>query len=100
MTQIFVGNLAHSTTEDEVRRTFERYGHVSAVRMIQDRDSGRPRGFAFVAMPRFDDAEEAINQLNGFNLAGRSITVNESQSKDSPQSTDRRTAAMSWLGQL
>jgi RNA recognition motif-containing protein len=81
MTRIFVGNLSFQTTEGEVRRQFERYGRVSSVNMMTDRNSGSPRGFAFVSM-RGEDAEEAIARLNGNSLGGRSITVNEARAKD------------------
>lgn len=82
MIRIFVGNLSFQTTEGEVRRQFERYGRVSSVKMMTDRSSGSPRGFAFVNMPGMDDAEEAIARLNGHSLGGRSITVNEARAKD------------------
>lgn len=80
MTQIFVSNLAYSTSERELRSTFEHYGRVSSVRVVLDRQTGNPRGFAFVAMPRWEDADEAITRLNGASLAGRQIIVNEAKS--------------------
>lgn len=80
MTRIFVGNLSFHTTEGEIRRQFERYGRVSSVYLMTDRNSGSPRGFAFVTMPD-EDAEEAIARLNGNSLGGRSITVNEARGR-------------------
>ena len=82
MTTIFVGNLSFQTSEGEIQRAFERHGRVSSVRMMTDRGTGTPRGFAFVQMPGMDDAEEAIVRMNGQSLGGRSITVNEARSRD------------------
>lgn len=85
MTQIFVGNLAYGVSETTLRSTFERYGRVSSVRIASDRGTGRDRGFAFITMSRFDDAEEAIARLNGAQLAGRALVVNEARER--PRST-------------
>lgn len=98
MTQIFVGNLAYTTSERELRSTFERYGRVSSVRMVLDRQTGNPRGFAFIAMPSWDDADEAITRLNGASLAGRQIVVNEAQSESS--APPRRTTSDSFWERL
>jgi cold-inducible RNA-binding protein len=82
MTSIFVGNLSYDVSEDELRSAFERYGKVSSVRIITDRTTGCPRGFAFVEMPHLDDADEAINRLHGRPLGGRSnLVVNEAESR-------------------
>ncbi|SFI45701.1 RNA recognition motif domain-containing protein [Planctomicrobium piriforme] len=83
MTNIYVGNLPYNATEYDLRTTFERYGDVSGVRMVTDQVTGRPRGFAFVKMRRFDDADEAITRLNGSSLQGRRIVVNEAADKSS-----------------
>lgn len=80
VTSIFVGNLANSTSERDLRSTFERFGRVSSVRVIHDRQTGSPRGFAFVGMPSWEDADEAIVRLNGSSLTGRQIVVNHAQS--------------------
>lgn len=82
MTSIFVGNLSYQTTEIELERAFARHGRVSSVRVMMDRGTGSPRGFAFVQMPGMDDAEEAIARMNGQSIGGRSITVNEAQSRN------------------
>ncbi len=82
MTTIFVGNLSFQTTESEVRNVFERYGRVTTVRVMTERGTGSPRGFAFVNMPGMEDAEEAIARLNGNSLGGRSMTVNEARDRD------------------
>ena len=86
MTTIFVGNLSFQTSEAEIERAFSRYGHVSSVRVMLDRASGSPRGFAFVQMPGLDDAEEAIARMNGQSISGRSITVNEARSREDSRS--------------
>jgi len=80
MTTIYVGNLPFSATEDEVRGLFERHGKVESVKMINDRETGRPRGFGFVEMDA-GEAQNAIQQLNGFQMGGRPLRVNEAQER-------------------
>lgn len=80
MTTIYVGNLPFSATEDEVRGLFERHGKVESVKMINDRETGRPRGFGFVEMAA-GEAQNAIQQLNGFQMGGRPLRVNEAQER-------------------
>ncbi len=82
MTKIYVGNLPFSTGEDEIRTLFSQHGTVESVSVITDRDTGRPRGFAFVEMPRAD-ASRAIQNLNGKDLGGRPLRVNEAQERGS-----------------
>ena len=79
MKNIFVGNLSFSTTEDSVRSYFEPYGTIDRVSIITDRDTGRSRGFAFVEMPNDAEATTAIEKLNGSDLDGRKLTVNEAR---------------------
>ncbi|MGQ9576569.1 MAG: RNA recognition motif domain-containing protein [Thermoguttaceae bacterium] len=81
MTSIYVGNLAHATTEEDLRQAFSEYGEVSAVKLIKDRETGRPRGFAFVEMPNSQEAASAIKELNLREINGRSVTVNEARPK-------------------
>jgi RNA recognition motif-containing protein len=81
MTSIYVGNLPQNATEDELRQAFGQYGTVSAVNIIKDRETGRPRGFAFVEMADGSEAANAIKQLNLSELGGRSITVDEARPK-------------------
>jgi len=81
MKNIYVGNLSFDATEDQVRSMFEAYGPVDRVSIITDRDSGQPRGFAFVEMPDDDSAGKAMEALNGSNLGGRNLTVNEARPK-------------------
>ncbi|MGA2799640.1 MAG: RNA-binding protein [Thermoguttaceae bacterium] len=81
MTSIYVGNLAHEATEDELNQVFGEFGAVTSVSIIKDRETGRPRGFAFVEMPDSNEAAEAIKQLNLREISGRPITVNEARPK-------------------
>ncbi|HTJ16829.1 MAG TPA: RNA-binding protein [Steroidobacteraceae bacterium] len=80
MSKIYVGNLPFSATETSVRELFAQHGTVESVALINDRETGRPRGFGFVEMPR-DDATRAIQNLNGQDLGGRPLKVNEAQDK-------------------
>lgn len=98
MNSIFVGNLPFTASEVELRRLFERFGHVGSVRVMTEPGSDRSRGFAFVHMPRLEDAEEAIKSLSGAEMNGRRLTVNESQdSRPARSSEDRKTARNSAL---
>ena len=81
MKNIFVGNLSFSSTEDTVRNMFERYGVVNSARIMTDRETGRSRGFAFVEMENEQEADQAIQALNGSTLDGRAINVNEARPK-------------------
>jgi cold-inducible RNA-binding protein len=78
---IYVGNLTFDATEDQVRSLFEAYGPVDKVSIITDRDSGQPRGFAFVEMTDDESATKAMEALNGTNLGGRNLSVNEARPK-------------------
>jgi len=78
---IFVGNLDFAATEAQVRSLFESYGAVDRVNLVTDRDTGRPRGFAFVEMSDEAAAERAIAALNGTDLGGRSLNINEARPK-------------------
>ncbi len=77
--RIYAGNLSYDTSEQDLRQAFEAHGEVQEVSMIQDRDTGRPKGFAFVEMPTSAEAQAAIGALNGKEFAGRTITVNEAR---------------------
>jgi cold-inducible RNA-binding protein len=81
MTSIYVGNLAHAATDDDLLQAFGQYGQVAQVNIIKDRETGRPRGFAFVEMPDGREAATAIQELNLKQIAGRAITVNEARPK-------------------
>ena len=81
MKNIYVGNLDFRTTEDELRKAFEVYGPVDKVNMVTDRDTGQPRGFAFVEMTNDPDGDKAIAGLNGTQVDGRALNVNEARPK-------------------
>ena len=76
---IYVGNLAFRTTEDDLRQLFAEYGEVSSVKIISDRETGRSRGFGFVEMPNQAEAEAAINAINDTDVGGRNLRVNEAR---------------------
>ena len=80
MTKIYVGNLPFSADESQVRQLFEQHGTVESVALINDRETGRPRGFGFVEMPRAD-AQRAIQSLNGKEMGGRPLRVIEAQER-------------------
>ncbi|SFU29591.1 RNA recognition motif. (a.k.a. RRM, RBD, or RNP domain) [Pustulibacterium marinum] len=84
---IFVGSLPYSIVEADLEEAFADYGDVTSVKIIMDRESGRSKGFGFVEMPNDDEAKKAIEELNGAEVEGRTIVVNESKPK--PQG-DRR----------
>lgn len=83
MTNIYVGNISYQTTEDDLRATFAAFGDIERVSVVTDRDTGQPRGFAFVEMSEKGAAEKAIAELNGTDVNGRTITVNEARPKPS-----------------
>jgi RNA recognition motif-containing protein len=79
---IYVGNLSYSLSESELRDAFAGFGEVSSVKVLMDRETGRSRGFGFVEMPNQSEAEAAIAQLNGKELSGRALRVNEARPKE------------------
>jgi RNA recognition motif-containing protein len=83
---IYVGNLSHQVTEDELKKAFEAFGQVTSVSIIKDKFSGESRGFGFVEMSAKTEAQSAINGLNGKELQGRPLNVNEAR----PRSESRR----------
>jgi RNA recognition motif-containing protein len=90
--KIFVGNLAFSATEHDLRQLFEPYGAVEKITIITDRDTGRSRGFGFVEMPDKSAAQAAMQGLQGTTLAGRALTVNEAR----PQAPRREPSRSRW----
>ena len=76
---IYVGNMSYDTSEDSLRSLFEEHGRVDAARVITDRDTGRSKGFGFVEMPDDGEARAAIDALNGTEVDGRTMTVNEAR---------------------
>ena len=79
--KLYIGNLPFTTTEDELRAVFERHGSVDSVNVIMDRETGRPRGFAFVEMGEASAAKDAIRALDGTDFGGRNLKVNEAQDR-------------------
>ena len=80
-TNIYVGNLTFGTTSPDLETLFEAYGEVVKAQVISDRDTGRSRGFGFVEMASGDDAAKAIEELNGKNVDGRDLTVNQAKER-------------------
>jgi RNA recognition motif-containing protein len=79
--RLYVGNLKYSTTDDQLRQMFEAHGSVSSAQVIMDRETGRSKGFGFVEMANDQDAQKAIDALNGVQVEGRPLTVNEARPK-------------------
>lgn len=77
--RIYVGNLSYSATEDDLRKAFEAFGQVESATIVMDRETGRSKGFGFVEMPAAAEAQTAIAELNGKELKGRAVTVNEAR---------------------
>ncbi len=90
MTSIYVGNLPFTASEDEVRNLFEAHGAVDTIKLITDRETGRPRGFGFVEMDQAS-AEKAIEALNGSDMGGRTLRINEARPR-----TERRPGPNRW----
>ena len=78
---IYVGNLSLETTEDDLRHAFEAFGQVRFINIVRDKDSSESRGFGFVGMPSKDEAQTAINEMNGKDLKGQTINVEEGRRK-------------------
>jgi cold-inducible RNA-binding protein len=91
MKNLYVGNLPHSTSESELRTVFEAHGAVDKISIVTDRETGRSRGFAFVEMSDAAAADKAMAALNGKEMGGRALTVNEARPKtDRPKDGPRR----------
>jgi RNA recognition motif-containing protein len=80
--KLYVGNLSYGTTDSDLRSLFEEFGSVESAQVIIDRDSGRSKGFGFVEMDNDQEAQAAINALNGKDVDGRAITVNEARPRE------------------
>jgi RNA recognition motif-containing protein len=78
---IYVGNLSHEATDDDLRQAFEAFGQVESANVIRDKFGGESRGFGFVEMPSKNEAQTAIDEMNGKDLKGRAINVNEARPK-------------------
>ncbi len=88
---IYIGNLNWSTTEDELRGLFSQYGEVSSINIVNDKFTGRSKGFGFVEMPENTGAQNAINSLNGQSFKDRNITVNEARPREERPNRERRS---------
>jgi cold-inducible RNA-binding protein len=93
---IFVGNLSFTATEQDLRQLFEAYGVVDRVNIVTDRDTGRPRGFGFVEMPDNAAANAAIQGLQGQQLAGRALNVNEAKPREPRREPRREFGRSRW----
>ncbi len=80
--KLYVGNLSYDTTEAQIRELFAQVGEISEINMITDRDTGRPKGFAFVQMATDEAAQDAIRRFNGHSLDNRALTVNEARPRE------------------
>ena len=87
---IYVGNLPYSIDRDELRGIFEQYGEVSAARVVTGRETGRSKGFGFVEMPNNDEANKAIEALNGNDIGGRKAVVNEARPREERPPREKR----------
>ena len=87
--KIYAGNLSYETTEDELKQAFEQFGQVESASIIIDKYSGKSKGFAFVEMPTEAEAKAAINGLNGQDLKGRNLNVNEARPRENRPSGGR-----------
>ncbi|MBN1158417.1 MAG: RNA-binding protein [Bacteroidales bacterium] len=87
---IYVGNLHFDLSEDELKKVFEEYGEVTTVKIITDKVSGRSRGFGFVEMVNDDEAREAIENLNGKDIKGRKLNVNQAREKENNSGRNNR----------
>jgi RNA recognition motif-containing protein len=88
---IYVGNLSFSTTESDLKSEFEAFGNVTSVSIIKDKFSGQSRGFGFIEMPNSEECKAAIIAMNGREIGGRSIKVNEARPKEDRKGGDRRS---------
>jgi RNA recognition motif-containing protein len=87
---IYVGNLSYQTTEDEIRQAFSEHGEVTSASIIKDKFSGESRGFAFVEMPNANEGRQAIQAMNGADLGGRALKVNEARPREEGGGGGRR----------
>src|SRR5437763_2078682 len=97
-TKLFVGNLSFNTTENDLQDAFAAHGTVLEANLMMDRMSGRPRGFGFVTMSTSEEAQKAIQALNGAELDGRALTVNEARPKTERSGNGRSSGAGAGYG--
>jgi len=85
--KIYVGNLSYGVTEQDLREEFEAFGKVDSISVVTDRDTGRPRGFAFIEMPTVSEGQAAITGINGKNINDRTVVVNEARPRNDNRSS-------------
>ena len=95
---IYVGNLGYDVNESDLREVFEQYGKVMEVRLIIDKDTGKPKGFGFIEMPEKEEAQKAIAEMNEMEFKGRVIKVNEAKPKTEHRSGERRGGGGGYRG--
>jgi RNA recognition motif-containing protein len=95
MKNLFVGNMSFQTTEADLRALFEPFGPIARIHVVNDRETGQPRGFAFVEMANDDDAAKAMSGLNGKEVSGRALRVNEATAKPERGSGPRANSGFS-----
>ena len=95
---IYVGNLSHNGTEENLRQAFEAFGQVSLARIVKDKYSGQPRGFGFVEMPDRAEAQAAIKSLNGKELLGKQMSVNEARPRTDQGRSGGQRGRMDYSG--
>jgi RNA recognition motif-containing protein len=89
--QIYVGNISYNTSEDALSKVFSEYGEVASVKIITDRETGRSKGFGFITMEDDSSAQNAIENLNGQNIDGRALRVNEAKPREPREPRERRS---------
>ena len=94
--RIYIGNLSYDVTEAEIKTEFEAFGRVDSVSLIIDRDTGRSKGFGFVEMPTAAEAQAAISALNGKEIRGRNVTVNEARQRTDDRGQNSREKVGSY----
>jgi cold-inducible RNA-binding protein len=97
-TKLFVGNLSFDTTENDLQDAFAAHGTVTEANLMMDRATGRPRGFAFITMGSQEEAQKAIDALNGSNLGGRALTVNVARPREERSGGGRENAGRGGYG--
>lgn len=94
---IYIGNLSQEVTEDDLREAFEAFGQITSIKIIKDKFTGESRGFGFIEMPERQEAHSAMENLNGSQLKGKSIIVNEARSRsDKRRSGGGRRRSSGW----
>ena len=97
---IYVGNLSHDVTEENLRQAFEPFGQVTSATIVKDRYSGQPRGFGFIEMPNRDEAQAAIKNLNGQELMGRKMNVSEARRRTDRGGSGKQRGGMDPAGRI